>query len=280
MRALKAHTPLKPPPDPFLHMFLATWRHPTIWKVILLHYFAFSFLIFSAWHLAVRKPPHPEIVLKLGGAYCFWVGVIVLPLLIPMLFFYPENSSSEPNPLPVPLEEVHLFDARFKAGIYLASVMLFPIIPLFLVVNPALGAKFEPLNLTIYLMALLSFAWVYLLAEMIGKGESVISKLTRGFGLISGFALLHIVLVGFLAQVAFPLLQRANPLKLLIDLNPLSQFFIIMQGPTQSRLIVNTDFQRLLDYRIYLFLIELCVFGIVFFIYRASLKAKPLGLVR
>jgi hypothetical protein len=246
-----------------------------ILKAALVHYILIAGLIIGVWHAAMSGlTPHPEIVLKMAGAFCFLIGAFVVPLLAPALLSPLESLDSSLGTLPV--ESSDLFDARLRSVMILLILIFLPLLPLFLIVSPLMGRPLSLFDIAIFLQAILTGGWVYLLMEMTSGAGSLGERLGRRLALIIGFVLLHVTLVGLLAQLAFPTLQQMNPLKLLIDLNPFSQIFILFEGTDQNRLIINSDFQHFFDFRAYLLIVTGLVYGLVYLIYRTGLKSRPL----
>jgi predicted membrane channel-forming protein YqfA (hemolysin III family) len=157
----------------------------------------------------------------------------------------------------------------------LSAVALLPMIPIFLMIGSYLGRPTNPYDMLTFLQGVLTACWVYILMEMVeGSGDDS-SRMARRLALIVGFVFLHVTLVGLLAQTAFHFIQTHNPLKLLIDINPFSQLFILMEGVNESRLIANSDFQRHLDFRLYLLVINVLVVAAIWVIHRATLRGRP-----
>jgi hypothetical protein len=125
-----------------------------------------------------------------------------------------------------------------------------------------------------FLQGMLTTGWVYLLMEMTGQASDVAAGIARRLALIAGFVFLHVVLVGLLAQLSFATLQETRFLKLIIDLNPFSQLFILMEGAEQNRMIINSDFQNLIDYRLYLLLVSGLVLLVATAVYRAYVQGR------
>lgn len=245
-----------------------------IWKAAALHYSFLAALSLAGWVFTRGDTvPHPEIILKLAGAYCFLVGTLVVPLVMPLLL--PSLGKSDPGIMALPFDASGSFDLRLKITAMLSAVALFPILPIFLLIGSMLGRPIDPYDVTNFFQGVLASCWVYILMDLVeGTGDDS-SRMARRLALIVGFVFVHVMLVGLLAQTAFFVLQKYRLIKLLIDINPFSQLFILMEGINESRLIVNSDFQRFLDFRLYLFIINLLVIGLVWIIHRARLRDRP-----
>jgi hypothetical protein len=256
---------------PLLSRYFMMLRRSGFWKGLVLHYAFVLLLTLIIWpQVSSGVIHHSEILLKLIGSYCFLVGTIAIPLTAPL--FLPDPEDSDPAVSLIPFDPASKFDIRFIVILTVSSLALFPLLPYFLIVGPVLGRVISPLDILVFLQGILSAGWVYLLMEMVSGSAPVAEKLGRRLSLVFGLQLLHIIFTGLMAQFAFPTLQTMNPLKLIIDVNPFSQMFILMEGPSQNRLIVNTDFQRLIDFRIYLFLITGAISFVTLLIFRSHLR--------
>jgi len=261
------------PGNPMLARYLRNMYRGGFWKAIGFHYILVILLVAGGWHIAMSGPvAHPEIIIKLAGVYCFLIGSLIIPLIAPILF--PLLSDTDQAGGVIPIEPVRMFDARLLAVILLSAAALFPLLPLFLILGPSRGSVSLLLEIMPFFQGMLTTGWVYLLMEMTGQASDVPAGIARRLALIAGFVFLHVVLVGLLAQLSFVTLQQTWFLKLIIDLNPFSQLFILMEGPEKSRMIVNSDFQNLMDYRSYLLLVSGLVLFAAMTIYRAYVQGR------
>jgi hypothetical protein len=258
--------------DPILLRYLRDiYLNGIIW-IISFHYFIVIALVGGIWLLVMKPPqPHPEIILKLVGSFCFLIGSIVIPMIAPVIL--PQMEESDPGYQALPVEPLRLFNARFLTIMILSFATLLPMIPLFFLSAPALGRGQTYYDILPFLQALLTAGWVYTIMEMTGQSKDQSSRLARRLAVVIGFVFLHVALVGLLAQLSFATLQYMNPLKLVIDLNPFSQLFILMEGKIQNRLMLNTDMQHFIDYRLYLFILTGLVFMLVMAVYRSFLRS-------
>jgi hypothetical protein len=275
--------------DTVLLRYLRDMQKTGFVKLVALHYSIVLLFIAGVWALTMRSPqPHPEIILKLVGSYCFLIGAIAVPMVAPILF--PDIGEFDEGYLSAPVDSVKVFDARFLSVLILSFAILLPLLPLFFIFAPSpvpmLSSEYRlplaelvkekitiiVLDLIPFIQALITTSWVYLLMEMAGGSEDHSSRLGRRLAIVGSFVFLHVILVGLLAQLSFSTLQNLNPLKLVIDLNPFSQLFILMEGRIQNRLLLNTDFQHFVDYRVYLFILTSLILGIALVVYRMFLK--------
>jgi hypothetical protein len=261
-------------PNPLIRRYFMDLKRNGFGGIIFLHYSLTIVLGLMFWNVASGgSASHPEIFIKMLGAYCFLISIIALPLVITQIF--PNPGESDPTFDTSLVPPISIFDARTLMVAILGAILALPVLPLFLMFSPLLGRSADPFDIFPYLLAIMGSVWVHIFME-IASGKSQADALPRRLGVIAFFILLHLGLVGLLAQLAFPILQQGNLVKLLIDVNPFSQLYILMEGSQQQRLILNTDFQRLIDYRLYLFVLQALALGIVLGIYRKVLKSKPL----
>lgn len=254
--------------NPLLARYLKDMLRIRAWWVLIFHYLMTVALILLYWPSAMKGwPTHPEILVKLGGAYCFLIGTIAIPLVSPILF--PPVSESDEAFGALPIGKVSIFDTRMIATLIASSLALLPLIPIFLFFSAAAGGRFDPLYIFPFFQGIATAAWVFLLMEMAGGSADRFGREAKRLGIVAGFILFHLGLVGLLAQLSPSTLQRANFLKILIDLNPFSQLYIFMEGPDSKRLLVNTYSLTLVDYRIYLFLVHMVFLTLVWAFHRA-----------
>ena len=259
--------------NPILARYLRYLHRIGGWWILGTHYLLVAIMVAGIWPFAMSGPvPHPEIVLKLTGSFCFLIGSLVIPLVAPVLF--PPFGETDPAWDAMPMEPVQITDSRLQVVIVLAGMALLPLLPLFLIFSPTVGRPSTVFYAMPFLQGILTTIWVYILMEMTGQADSLSARLTRRLALIVGFVLIHVALVGLLAQLSWATIQTVNPLKLLIDLNPFGQLFILMEGAGQSRMIMNSDFQRLVDYRVYLFMISGFFTALVWLVYRETIASR------
>lgn len=254
--------------NPLLRRYLAYMLRIRAWWVLVFHYLVTAGLVILFWPSTMSTAfPHPEILVKLGGAYCFLIGTIAVPLVSPVLFPRIDEVDESFNTLPI--TKIAIFDTRMIATLIASSLALLPLVPIFIFFSYAAGEGLDPLYLFPFFQGVATSAWVFLLMEIAeGRGDRF-GREARRLGIVAGFILLHVGLVGLLAQLSPSTLQQANLLKILIDLNPFSQLYIFMQGPDARRLLVNTYSLTLVDYRIYLFIVHMVFFGLVWAFHRA-----------
>jgi len=254
--------------NPLLRRYLVDMLRIKAWWVLIFHYLVTAGLVFLFWPSTMSVPfPHPEILVKLGGAYCFLIGTIVVPLLSPVLF--PRIDEDDASFGALPIRRIAIFDTRMIATLIASLLTLLPLLPIFIFFSYASGEGFDPLYLFPFFQGIATSAWVFLLMEIAEGSGDRFGREARRLAIVAGFILLHVGLVGLLAQLSPSTLQRANILKIVIDLNPFSQLYIFMQGPDARRLLVNTYSLTLVDYRIYLFVVHMIFFGLVWAFHRA-----------
>jgi len=259
--------------NPLLTRYLNDLARIGAWKVLVLHYVALVALGLGFWHTAqTGAGTHPEILLKLLATYCFFIGVLVVPLVSPILF--PPIDEDDPSFGTLPIGPVSLVDTRMLATALVSALALLPLLPILVISSPFLGGGIDILSAMPFLQGVLSAAWVFLLMEMACPAHNPAGRMARRLAVIGAFLLLHIGLVGLMAQLSPSTLQRAAPLKILIDVNPFSQLYILIEGAQQARLIFATDFLRLVDHRLYLFILQGLVFALVLGVYRAVLNSR------
>jgi hypothetical protein len=259
--------------NPLLARYLTDMIRIRAWWVLILHYLVTLGLIVLFWPSTISVPfPHPEILVKLGGAYCFLIGTIVVPLVSPILF--PRIDEDDESFGTLPITRTAIFDTRMIATLVVSSLTLFPLVPIFIYFSYAAGGRFDPLYLFPFFQGVATSAWVFLLMEIAEGSGDRFGREARRLAIVAAFILLHVGLVGLLAQLSPSTLQRANLLKIIIDLNPFSQLYIFMQGPDARRLLVNTYSLTLIDYRIYLFIVHMVFFGLVWVFHRAIRSSR------
>lgn len=273
MKALTQSEALPRTGWPVLSRYLRDLGRIRAWKVLALHYSVVLALMLGFWSQAMEGDnPHPEILLKLLGSYCFLIGAIAIPLVSPLLF--PDIGESDPAFDALPSGPIQVFDARLTAQMLLSALALLPILPIFLAFDPITGRPFDSFDIIPFFLGVVTSGWVQLIMEVSTPTGDRTGAIPRRLAVVGAFILLHIGLVGLLSQLAFHIVQRANLLKLLIDLNPFSQLFILMEGENQERLLFNTYSQTLIDFRLYLFIIQTLVFLTALAIWRANLKSR------
>ncbi len=243
------------------------------WKVLGLHYALVAALCVGFWSVATSgSPPHPEILLKLLGAYCFLIGTIVIPLVSQILF--PSPGETDPAFNAAPVGPVLVFDSRMLVTLIVSAFATLPLLPVFLSFDPIQGNPMDPYDIIPFIQAVATAAWVHLLMEIASIRGDRPGRFARRLAIVIVFVMLHIGLVGLLAQLAFSYLQEANALKIIIDINPFSQLYMLMEGRSEQRLMFNTYSQTLIDYRLYLLFIQAVILGIAWPVYRAYLHTK------
>ncbi|MCK4720502.1 hypothetical protein KAU08_07575 [bacterium] len=269
IRALKSGSIIpKKPENPFLGRYIRVLKRIGIWKIFALHYLFVILLGASIWPYAISgSVQHPEFVIKLIGTYCFLIGTIIIPLVGPDILQPVADSDAGFESTPYdPLDES---DARMLVIGILAALAAIPLLPVFLIVNPVLGKPFNPMDVIPFFQIIATALWVNLLMDMVCRSkQNRHGRPARRLAVIGGFILLHL---GFwlVAQ-----LSGANPLKILIDINPFSQLFILMEGSDMEWLLVNRDWTRDLDYRLYLFLIQGIVLVVIWALWRNHIRRR------
>ena len=262
--------------NPLLERYLRDLWRSGIVPLLGLHYVMTIVLGAIAWVSASGGPvPHPEMALKIIGGYCFLVATLAVPLVSP-IFLPATAGETDPACDAVPMTPVTAFDARFIATVLVSGLAAFPLLPLFLLFDPIFGNNVDPYDLFPFIQATATGAWVYLIMEMASPRHDTSGRLGRRLAVIAAFVLLHVGLVGLLARVSWATIQHFPPLKLLIDINPFSQLFLMMEGPGQIRFLVNTyaPLQRRIDFRLYLLVVHILVLIPTWLVYRALLHKR------
>ncbi len=259
--------------------------------VLALHYAAVIVLTLSIWPMVMSgENPHPDILLKVVGAYCFLVATVAIPLVATILF--PPIGETDSAFQVTLLRKNMVFDARMVAVVTLSALAALPLLPLFLASNPAYGAPLDGCDVFPFLQAVATGAWVHLIMEMVCRGETEPGRLGRRLAVIAGFILLHVTIVGLLASVYFSTLQEHQWIKLLINLNPFSQLYILMEGSNKQWLLVKNPLFTILnyspiaslvrhgpdrvtvDFRLWLFILQGIVLALTLLIYRTFLRSS------
>lgn len=245
-----------------------------IWIIIALHYGTVIFTAILTWSIinGTSNTQHAEIIQKIIGAYCFLVGTLAIPVCLPI--FSPFRFDTDPSIKTLPIEPVRNFELNLWLTLILSFIMLIPIAIASPFFRLALNQTPEILDIIPPMQGIVAAVWVFFLMEVAGSGGDFINVFSRRLTIIAVFIFLHVSLVGLLSQISFPIIQNNPILKLMIDLNPFSQFYILLTGTSQNRLIVNTDIQRFLDTRLYLFLINAIITALAVLIYRVYLTSK------
>jgi hypothetical protein len=274
IRALKSGSIIpKKPENPFLGRYIRVLKRIGIWKIFALHYLFVILLGASIWPYAISgSVQHPEFVIKLIGTYCFLIGTIIIPLVGPDILQPVGDSDAGFESTPYdPLDES---DARMLVIGILSALAAIPLLPVFLIVNPVLGKPFNPMDVIPFFQVIATALWVNLLMDMVCRSkQNRHGRPARRLAVIGSFILLHL---GFwlVAQLSRVTLLIANPLRLLIDINPFSQLFILMEGSDMEWLLVNNYWLRRLDYRLYLFLLQGIVLFIVWAVWRNHIRSR------
>jgi hypothetical protein len=259
--------------NPFLTRHIRSTVRAGLWQAIGFHYLLVILLIASVWPIAMRgAAAHPEIVIKLAGVYCFLIGALIIPLIAP-IFLQPFGETDQAADI-LPIDRTMSFDARLYTIIFLSALALIPLLPLFLFLGPARETQPIIFQILPFIQGVLTTGWVHLLMEMTGQAKDAPTAMVRRLALITIFVFIHLIMVGLLAQLSFETIQAVNALKLIIDLNPFSQLYILMEGPEQNRMIINSDFQHFLDFRLYLLIISGFIGLMVWGVYRANLRGR------
>jgi len=251
--------------------FLKNLKSGGGWSILILHYAIVLLLLVLFWRSAMHgQIPHPEVLIKLVGAYCFLVGSIVIPLTAHELF--PSPGETDQAFETVPVGSIVFFDARLRASVTASMFALLPLLPLFIMFDPFLGRDVDPLEIIPFFIGVVSSIWVYFLMELVSIRSDPGGRLARRLGVVAAFILLHLGFVGLVGRLGRVFLQQTNVFKLLIDINPFSQFYILMEGPSQRWLLLRSDFLSLIDYRLYLLILQILVLALSIAVHRAVQK--------
>jgi hypothetical protein len=259
--------------NPLLARYFLDLQRNGLWKVIVFFYIVLAILVLAVWPMAMGGAyPHPEILMKLTGAYCLLIATLAVPLVSPLLF--PPVGELDPSFDSSPISDLQGFNARFLATMPISVACLVPLLIVFPIFGPSLGHQRQLLDIMPFLQGILTTAWVILLMEMTGQSESSSGLMARRLALIAGFILVHLTLIGLIGQMSFSTLTEAKMVKLLIDLNPFSQLFILMEGPSQTSLVFTFYVRGAFDYRLFLFVDSAFVLFLTWIIYRNVLQAR------
>ncbi len=246
------------------------------WRLVVLHYVAVAALGGAFWSVtAGNTPGHPEILVKLLGVYCFLIGTVVLPLVAAHLF--PSPGDTDPGFDSSPVTPVQILDARLFATGIVSAVALVPVLPIFLLFDPLQGRPLDLLDTVPFFQAVVTSVWVNLVMQIATPAGDRTGGFPRRLAVVGAFILLHVCLVGLIAQLSPATLQYASPLKMLIDINPFSQIYILMEGPDQLRLLFNAQSQEHFDYRLHLLLMQTLVLILALAVHRITLQSRYPG---
>jgi len=259
MKAMRQVGTMSERPDKaILFRYLNGLKRSGGWQVLVLHYAVILLLLVVFRSSALSGPyPHPEILIKLLGSFCFLVGTIAIPLAAHELF--PSPGESDPAFDTTPQGPATLFYARMKATAVMSMLAMLPLIPLFIIFDPIMGRSIDPFDIIPFLIGVVTSVWIFFLMELVSTVSDPGGRLARRLGVIAAFILMHLGFVGLMGRLARVTLQRTNILKLVIDINPFSQLYILMEGPGQKWLLIKTDMLELTDYRLYLLVVQLIV---------------------
>ena len=275
IRAMRSDAQLpQKPENPFLRLYLRTLNRIGIWRIFVVHYSLVLILGMVAWLQGYGIPhPNPELIIKLVGTYCFLISTIVIPLVLPDLL--PMSKGTNDGFEAVPYDPLDESDARMLVVLRLSALAALPLIPIFLIINPILGKTLNPADVVPYFQALMTALWVNFLMDLVSTNQGNIhGRPARRLAIIAGFILLHIGMVGLIAREARVFLQRMNLLKILIDINPFSQLYILMQGSDTQWLLVTISDQWNVDFRFYLFILHGLVFLGAWLIWRNFVRNR------
>jgi len=246
------------------------------WRLVVLHYVAIAALGGAFWSVTAGNiPGHPEILVKLLGVYCFLIGTIALPLVASELF--PSPGDTDPGFDASPVTPVQILDARLFATGIVSLAALLPVIPIFLLFDPLQHQPLDLLDTAPFFQAVITSLWVNLVMQIATPTGDRTGGFPRRLAVVGAFILMHICLVGLIAQLSPATLQYASPLKMLIDINPFSQIYILMEGPDQLSLLFNAQSQEHFDYRLHLLLMQTLFLLPTLAIYRAILQSRHAG---
>ena len=277
IRAMRSD--VKPQPgseNPFHNLYLRNLKRLGIWKIFSIHYSIAVIMALAVWFLGPyisETTPVPELIIKFVGTYCFLISSIIIPLvssdLLPSLIDRDNSIQS------VPYDIVNESDARMLIVMRLSALAAIPLLPIFLVINPILDRQFTPFDVIPYLQSVTTAMWVNFLMDMVSRNTGNPHGLhARRLAIVAGFVLLHIIMVGLVGREAIFFLQRMNLLKIFIDMNPFSQLYIIMEGSDMQWLLVTIDGQRLIDFRLYLFILHGVVFVGLWLLWRNFMRNR------
>lgn len=255
--------------NPVLGRFLNKRFRYSLLSALIFHYIALAVLCVVIWPLVTGDGNlNYDVLLKLAGTYCFLIATIAVPMISPILF-PPIGESDNAFDL-TPVEPSTVFDARMYATLILSACVALPLLPLFLISDPLFGRPFDGFDVLPFFLSITTAAWVHLVMEIVGASERADGRLS----VVAAFILLHIGLVGIMAGRYMFFLQRHQIYKLLLDVNPFSQLYILMEGPDQKWLLINSDFQKFMDFRLYMILIQGIILAAVWIAYRLLLRAR------
>jgi len=256
--------------NPILDRYLSTISGTKLIPALLAYLLILLILGFISYRASEAGMFPKEAILKLVGTFCFLIATLVIPLLSPALF--PNFAEFDPSFESVPVGRTVIFDARLIATGLLSIIAALPLLPLFTLFNSLFGQEIDFFSIFPFLQAGVSALWVQVLMEIACSSSTEKNVLGRRLSIIAIFVLFHILIIGWLSQIAWTVVQNFQLFKLLADINPFSQLYILMEGSTQDRLMVNSAFQKFIDYRLYLFIIHNLIFLVVLTVYRAILK--------
>jgi hypothetical protein len=259
--------------NPVLGLYLNAPGRRDLLKALALHYAVIIAIGAIVWPFVTGdESPNYDIITKSVGTYCFLVATIILPLLSPLLF--PAVEDLDPAIMLTRLDRLAAANARMISTVGLSAGAVLPLLPLLFIADRVLGNPTDFYDIFPALQAVATAAWVNLIMDVTDFAESQYGRMSRRLSVIAAFVLLHIWLVGFVSRTSFVTLQNFQVLKLLVDLNPFSQLYILMEGASQQRLLINSAIQRLVDFRLYMFSIQALVLALSLLIYRAKLLSK------
>ncbi|MCX6645242.1 MAG: hypothetical protein NTY09_02620 [bacterium] len=260
--------------NPFLELYVRNLSRIGIWKIFAIHFSIVIILGLAGWLQRFWiSDPNPEIIIKLIGTYCFLISTIVIPLVSPDLF--PPMIGNDDSFQSVPYDLLGESDARMLIVMRLSAVAAIPLLLLFIIFNPLISKTVSVFDVMPYLQTIITALWVNFLMDLVCVNNGNLhGRPARRLAIVAGFILLHIGMVGLMAREAEFFLRRINLLKILIDINPFSQLYILMEGSDMQWLLVTIDNQRLIDFRLYLFFLHGLVFLGLWLFWRNYMKIR------
>ncbi|HEX9745941.1 MAG TPA: hypothetical protein VGB30_11000 [bacterium] len=210
-----------------------------------------------------------QFYVKLTGIYVFYITVIGLPLLFPLLV--DDRKLMAADDAALPLYGIHKFDSKLAVLTLGATLTALPSLVMFISVDYLSGDKIDLYGVFPYLQAVISAVWVYILMEISAVGRFG-NAISGRFIIIAFFILIHVILVGLIYHLSPQTLQVVKLLKLLIDINPFSQVYILTAGPDANRLLFIFYTQRQDDPREVLLTLNLIVTSLTLLFVRMKLQ--------
>jgi len=244
--------------NPVLRNYLRDNMRSGAWKLLLVHYCIVLLLGIGFLPLVTdTAPSQPVTVLTLIGAYCFLISTIIVPLLARN--FFPPLQTSDPSTGSVPIGRFHETDARTTGILIISALAALPLLPVFLLYNPLTGSGLDPFDVLPFFQAIVTAVWVNFIMEISTSRKGRGPAYTGRLAVVAMFIFLHVMIVGLMIPNSWHIIQNFQIFKFIMDVNPFSQLYILITGETADRLMVNTAFQRHIDYRLYLFILTVLV---------------------